>query len=127
MACKNYVQDAENQHQTITYCGINHHSQNGIVERSIRTLCDRAHTMLIHSMEKWPEVVTLDLWPFVLCMAADIHNAMPGPSGLSLKEIFSPQKLRHDHLMDFHTFGCPVFVLDPTLQQGHKIPKWQPR
>jgi hypothetical protein len=28
---------------------------------------------------------------------------------------------------DFHTFGCPVFVLDPSLQQGQKIPKWKPR
>lgn len=26
----------------------------------------------------------------------------------------------------FHTFGCPVFVLDPSLQQGHKTPIWRP-
>jgi hypothetical protein len=27
----------------------------------------------------------------------------------------------------FHTFGCPTFVLNPTLQNGKRIPKWQPR
>ena len=26
-----------------------------------------------------------------------------------------------------HMWGFPVYVLDPTLQQGHKLPKWQPR
>jgi hypothetical protein len=26
-----------------------------------------------------------------------------------------------------HVWGCPVYVLDPTLQQGSKLPKWQPR
>jgi hypothetical protein len=26
-----------------------------------------------------------------------------------------------------YTFGCPVFVLEPLSQQGHKISKWQPR
>jgi len=78
-------------------------------------------------MEHWPDVVTIDLWPFALRMAADMHNATPGPSGLSPEEIFTRQKGRPDQLLDFHTFGCPVFVLDPSLQQGHKIPKWQPR
>ena len=57
----------------------------------------------------------------------DIHNATPGPSGLSSEEIFSRQKARPDRLLNFHTFGCPVFVLDPTLQKGQKIPKWHPR
>ena len=29
---------------------------------------------------------------------------------------------------DFHTFGCPCYVLDPRLQSGlGQIPKWEPR
>jgi hypothetical protein len=51
----------------------------------------------------------------------------PGKSGLSPEEIFTKQKARQDRLVDFHPFGCPVFVLDPKLQQGHKLPKWQPQ
>ncbi len=31
-----------------------------------------------------------------------------------------------NRLLDFHPFGCPIFVLDPSLQQGHKIPHWKP-
>jgi len=127
MACQEYVNHVKINQQNITYCGVNAHEQNGIAERGIRTLCDRVRTMLIHAMEHWPDVVTLDLWPFALHMATDIHNATPGPSGLSPEEIFTQQKSCPDRLLDFHTFGCPVFVLEPSLQQGHKIPKWQPR
>ena len=38
------------QDQKITFCGVNAHHQNGIAERQIRTLTERACTMLIHSM-----------------------------------------------------------------------------
>jgi hypothetical protein len=127
MAKKDYIQHVEQNQQTITLAGVNNHSQNGIAERSIRTICDRARTMLLHAMEHWPDVIGLDLWPFALKLAVDVHNATPGPSGLSPEEIFSKQKARPDRLLDFHTFGCPVYVLDPRLQQGNKIPKWQPR
>lgn len=127
MAKRDYLHDVELNQQTITLAGVNNHSQNGIAERSIRTMCDCARTMLLHAIELWPEVVGLDLWPFALKFAVDVHNATPGPSGLSPEEIFSRQKSRPDRLLDFHTFGCPVYVLDPRLQQGNKIPKWQPR
>lgn len=127
MAKRDFLQHVQENQQTITLAGVNNHSQNGIAERSIRTICDRARTMLLHAMEHWPDVVGLDLWPFALKLAIDVHNATPGPSGLSPEEIFSKQKSRPDRLLDFHTFGCPVYVLDPRLQQGHKIPKWQPR
>ncbi len=68
--------------------------------------------MLLHAMRSWPEIITKDLWPFALKLAVDIHISTPGPSGLSPDEIFSGQKSTKNRLTDFHTFGCPVFVLD---------------
>jgi hypothetical protein len=47
--------------------------------------------MLLHVMGHWPEVITIDLWSFALKLAADIHNATPGPSGKSPEEILSQQ------------------------------------
>jgi hypothetical protein len=29
--------------------------------------------------------------------------------------------------MDLHVWGCPVYVLDPKIQQGQKLPRWVPR
>jgi hypothetical protein len=62
--------------------------------------------MLLHAMHKWPDVVTVTLWPFTLRLTADIHNAMPGISGLSPVEIFAGTKDKNG-LWDFHTFGGP--------------------
>lgn len=115
MACSEYFQNININQQSITYCGVNEHGKNGIAERSICTICDRARTMLLHAMEHWSEAVTVEHWPFAFKMAVDIHNVTPG------------QKACPDRLLDFHTFGCPVFVLDPSLQQGNKIPKWRHR
>jgi hypothetical protein len=92
MAKRDYLQDVALKQQSITFAGVNNHSQNGIAECGIRTICDRARTMLLHAMEHWPEVVSLDLWPFALKFAVDVHNATPGPSGLSPEEIFPKQK-----------------------------------
>ncbi len=127
MSCNDYVEHAYTNQQTINFCGVNTHDQNRIAERCLRTLYDCTRTMLLHAIEHWPDVINIDLWTFALKMAADIHNATPGPSGLSPEEIFTHQKTRPDRLLVFHTFGCRVFMLDPSLQQGHKIPKWKPR
>ena len=34
---------------------------------------------------------------------------------------------RHDHLRCAHLFGCPCYVLNPKLVEGHTILKWDPR
>jgi hypothetical protein len=56
----------------------------------------------------------------------DIHNATPNAAGLTPEAIFSNSK-NTPRLHTFHPFGCPIFVFEPSLRQGHKIPKWKPR
>lgn len=56
----------------------------------------------------------------------DLHNNKPGPSGRTPTEIFNGIQNHTNRLLDFQSFGCPIFVLDPTLQQGHKLPHWKP-
>jgi hypothetical protein len=29
--------------------------------------------------------------------------------------------------MDLHLWGYPLYVLDPKIQQGQNIPRWEPR
>lgn len=80
--------------------------------------------MLIHDMIAWPEIITENLWPFAIQYSIDIHNTPPS-SGLPSLEIFSGTK-DSDHLKNFHTFDCPIYVLEPTLHQNHKILRWKP-
>lgn len=116
----------QQQHQRLTLCGVDAHHQNGIAERYIRTITERARTMLIHAMINWPDIITEDLWPFAIQLAVDLHNMTPTSSDFSPQEIFSGTKQQTDP-SNCHTFGCPIYVLEPTLRQNHKLPRWKPR
>ncbi len=80
--------------------------------------------MCIH----WPLQANLDLWPFALEQAVYLWNNLPNAdTSLSPIEIFTSQKVsNYEHLLRMHVWGCPVYVLEPTLQDGKKIPKWMP-
>ena len=47
---------------------------------------------------------------------------MPSPA-----EVFCGTKIGCRPLRRLKVFGCPTYVLDPRLQDGKKIPKWEPR
>ena len=42
-------------------------------------------------------------------------------------ELFTKTKSDHRELLRAKVWGCPVFVLEPRLQDGHKIPKFDRR
>ena len=47
------------------------------------------------------------------------------PVELHLLELFTGVALdSFAHLECSHVWGCPVYVLDPKLQDGKKLPKW---
>ena len=113
--------------QTMSYCGVNAHFQNGVAEKRIRDLCDAARTMIIHAHRHWPTAITPHLWPYAVRHANDMLNhTLPKGNSLTPAEIFSGTRVtanpRH-----WHTWGCPVYVLDNALQAGQKINKWNSR
>ncbi len=120
--CLSYTQ----QKQRMKFCGVNAHHQNGIAERHICSITECARTMLIHTMISWPDIITEQLWSYTLCLAVDLHNTTPGPSGLTPEEIFTGLK-NCNRFSEFHPFGCPIFILNPSFQQGNKVPRWKPR
>jgi hypothetical protein len=53
-----------------------------------------------------------------------VHNRLPLYGyGLSPEEVWSGVKNRESELSLAHVWGCPVYVLDPALQDGKKISK----
>ena len=46
---KEFIIDIEKHNQSISFCGVNEHNQNGIAERFIRTIVERARTSLLHA------------------------------------------------------------------------------
>ncbi len=114
--------------QGIKHSGVGGHHQNGVAENSIKNTVRTARTMMIHSALRWPEHNERDLWPLALSHAVHLHNETPSMlSRLSPNEIWSRSKSSHSALINAHPWGCPVYVLQPRLQDGGKLPKWEPR
>ena len=122
-----FVDDVEQKGQTITFCGVSAHHQNGKAEKRIRDLQDAARTMLIHAYRRWPKGITVNLWPHALRTANDVRNcAAARDDGLSPMSVFTGVPIQ-PQLRHFHPFGCPVYVLATALQNKKKIPKWNER
>ena len=120
--------DLKRKNQPMVYSGIGAHHHNGVAERAIRTISTNARTMLLHAMIHWPSETSLDLWPFAVDYAVYLWNLLPRePSGLSPNELFYGIKSDHSDLRNAKVWGCPTYVLDPRLQDGKKIPRWEPR
>ena len=57
-----------------------------------------------------------------------VFNRLPQmDTGICPNEIWSQSWYAHKDFRRAHVFGCPVYVLEPKLQDGQKIPKWDPR
>ena len=123
-----FKEDCLHQNQVLTFCGVGAHHQNGIAERAIRDLSEIARTSLLNGERMWPEMIGTILWPLALAHACDRHNKLTIDNmGYTPIERFSGVRMQIN-ASEFHTWGCPVFVLNEKLQSGPgKAPKWDPR
>ena len=124
---KSFVDAIKDAHQTIDFCGVGAHHQNGIIERHLQRRTSRSRTILLHAKRHSPAMISTILWPFAFKYAELLYNHLHLDNvGLSPMEKFcaSPEKMNLDNL---HTWGSPCYVLDERLQGQHIIPKWDPR
>jgi hypothetical protein len=54
-----------------------------------------------------------------------VYNTNP-KDGVCRADIFMGSAVPRHQFMDLHVWGCPVYVLDPKIQQGQKLPRWAP-
>ena len=127
---KKWIEECQRQKQNFSFAGVNAHHQNSIAERRIRELQETTRAMLIHASKRWPGVVTIHLWPYVMRMANQAYNATPLSSHTGKQ---SPNKIFDNSAVDINQkhwkpFGCPVYVLKAELQGTTGIhPKWDAR
>ena len=82
---------------------------------------------MLHAAICWPAMTDTTLWPMALSHSAYLWNVMPWmESQLAPLEIFTGAKFQYPVMLNQHVWGCPAYVLDPTLQDGKKLPKWKP-
>jgi hypothetical protein len=125
---KEFMKELVEKGQGIRLSGVSAHHQNGLAENGIKIVVTKARTMMIHAALHWPGYSEKELWPMALSHAAFLHNHTPNSSsGFSPIELFTSTPDDHSALLNSHPWGCPLFVLDPKLRDGGKIPKWNPR
>jgi transposase InsO family protein len=72
-----FMKSIEEKGQTITFCGVGAHHQNGKAEKRIGDLQRRATTLLLHAQRRWPEVINSHLWTYAIRAANDSRNYSP--------------------------------------------------
>ncbi len=93
-ASKKFRAAVEDANQTMTFCAVNAHHQNGVAERRIQDLTDRARAMLVNARHKKP-FATDNLWPFALRHASEIDRTIPKRANIkSPLEIFADVDVR---------------------------------
>ncbi len=125
---KEFQLDVHRRNQSHHLSGAGAKHQNGFAENGIKTVSNLARAMLIHAALWWPTSHNLSLWPLCLEHAVYIWNRIPDKTdGLSPEEKWTGVKSDHHELRRLHPWGCPAYVLKPTLQDGKKLPKWKPK
>ena len=124
-----WMEDCKRMRQPMTFAGVAAHHQNGQAERRIRMLQEMARTMLVHGNKRWKEAITIQLWPYALRMANSMINEAPNmqdPRRRSPEQIFTKSEVQSNP-KHWHTFGCPVYILNSDLQTGKPYHKWRER
>lgn len=125
---KDFTDHLSNFSQVSKFAGVGAHHHNAQAERAIRTIMSIARTMMIHAGIHWPDMAKPTLWPMSVAHACYLFNHVPNPTtGLSPSDVFTKTRWPHKRFHDMHVWGCPVYVLDKSLQDGQKIPRWKPR
>ena len=120
-----FKEDLEQHHQKITYSGVGTHGKNGVAERAIQTVVTSAHTMMLHQALLWTKQFDMRIWPFFLDHAAHLYNHLHNPySTMAPLELYTGSKLDKYTLRNEKVWGCPVYGLDPKLQDRKKLSKW---
>ena len=122
---KEFQKHLQQFNQIIHFAGTSAHHHNAIAERHIRTIMSIARTMMLHAAVHWPDMADAKLWPLAVQYAVYIFNRVPNPdTGLSPLDVFTGSRHPLRRLQDCHVWGCPGYLLDKTVADGKKLPRW---
>ena len=120
----------EKANQTLYFCGVNSHHQNGKAENHIKDATEGARTDLLNASHRWPKAITPALWPAALKNYLNLRNSLPTRfvpgekhGQRKIPDKYDQYSVSHlsgtdiePNLEHFHPFGSPVYVLESVLQ-----------
>jgi hypothetical protein len=80
------------------------------------TLCGQR--LLLHAKRKFPKYISTILWPFAIkCYEDKLNNLVHRADGHTPYETLASLDAAPINTSNFHTFGCPCYVLDLDYSQ----------
>jgi len=101
----------EEKGQTISFCGVGAHHQNGIAEKKIGDLQRRAATLLLHAQKRWQDAINTHLWTYAIKAANDSRNYAPTMKNDTCPMSRFCNTASVPTIQNQHHFGCPTYVL----------------
>jgi hypothetical protein len=128
-ASKAFKEECDLKGQGYPFSEIGAHHQNGVAEQNIKTIANWARANMLHMAHHWPEHANICFRPQALEYSIWVFNHLPNikQGGLSPNKLWSSCRAPTKEFNRAHVFGCPVYILDARLQDGHWIPKWSPK
>jgi hypothetical protein len=127
-ATADFKAHCEHSQQTFSFSGIGTKLQNSIAEGNIKTIAQWACANMLHLATYWPQHADSKFWPQATDYAVWVFNRFPSlDSGIAPNELWPSVHAYGTNMTMAHVFDCPVYVLDASLQDGKKIPKWNPQ
>ncbi len=99
-------------------------NQNARAERAIQTILYMARTFMVHYSLHWTErgVDDLSLWSFAVKHSVWLYKRLLNQeSGITPMEHLTRARSDHRDILHARVWGCPVFVLEPKLQNYQKL------
>ncbi|KAL7459421.1 hypothetical protein ACHAWC_011182 [Mediolabrus comicus] len=127
---KAFREDCDEKKQSQSFSGTGAKFENANAERAVQTLFWCARTFLLHTALRWDQYGCADtnLWPQAVLYAEWLYNRTPKMTTcMSPMELLTNRRSDHHDLLRAKVFGCPSFVLDASLADGKKIPKFRSR
>jgi transposase InsO family protein len=116
---KLFSKSIEEKGQTISFCGVGAHHQNGIAEKRIGDLQRRATTLLLHAQRRWPDAINSHLWTYAIRAANDSRNYAPTNEDNTCPMSKFCNTASVPKVQNQHHFGCqPMY-----LERNYKITK----
>jgi hypothetical protein len=124
--------------QTLSFCGVNTHHQNGKAENRIKDIMTGGRTALLHAAHRWPKAIDALLWPAAIKHYSNLRNSLPTnyTPGVKVGKRKLPDTYNNSplsrfsgtdvetNLDHFHPFGSPLYVLEASLQALSSHNKW---
>lgn len=124
---KEFSEQIDSNFQMMTLSGPSAHHQNAVAERAIGTIISLARTTMLHAKLRWPKAISSDLWPQAVDYVVQNYNIGPRENNTSPADMLFRTTTDRKAFVDMHVWGSPVYILNPKMQDGHTIPKFDPR